>query len=174
MTQGQKILITGGIRGGKSRHALSMAQAVEGKRIFLATAKASDEEMELRIKRHQKERGNAFDTIEEPLHLDQRITEHSDADVILIDCLTLWVHNLMQAVGEDHQQIVDKQESLLEVIRQSRSTIILVTNEVGWGIIPDNALARRFMDELGFLNQRLAQVCDEVIVMVAGIPQKIK
>ncbi len=161
-------LITGGIRSGKSNYALELArERCAGKKCFIATAEALDEEMKLRIKRHQEERGPDFHTIEEPLDLAGVVARaQENYPLILIDCLTLWVNNLLfhhKGPGP-----------LLKTLEARQSDIIIVTNEIGLGVIPENPLARKFIDELGFLNRSLAQQCDEVYFMVAGIPQLIK
>jgi adenosylcobinamide kinase / adenosylcobinamide-phosphate guanylyltransferase len=162
------ILVGGGSRSGKSRHALHLAQDAGTKLAFLATAQAGDGEMQDRIARHQAERGNDFVTIEEP----QRPWTHFGAayDAIVVDCLTLWVSNLLLA-GEDIAAATDR---LVAAAATSKSTIIFVTNEVGCGIVPENELARRFRDEAGRVNQRVAEAADAVYWMVFGIAMKVK
>ena len=162
------ILITGGIRSGKSSFALDLArERCAGEKCFIATAEALDEEMRVRIKRHQEERGTDFYTVEEPLDLAGAVARAQEKfPLILIDCLTLWVNNLLF-----YQKASD---TFLKTIEARQSDMIIVTNEIGLGVIPENPLARRFIDELGFLNRYVAQQSDEVYFMVSGIPQCIK
>jgi adenosylcobinamide kinase/adenosylcobinamide-phosphate guanylyltransferase len=162
------ILIGGGARSGKSRYALEKARAIEGTRAFVATAQASDEEMITRIRHHREERGEEFATIEEPIDLPRIIAE-SKFDVLVIDCLTLWLSNIMFA---DKTCEID---ALINASQSSRGTVIFVTNEVGSGIVPtDNALSREFRDRAGILNQRIAAIAQEVYWMIFGIAQRIK
>lgn len=162
------ILIGGGARSGKSRYALERARAIQGHRAFVATAQASDDEMAARIRLHREERGDQFTTIEEPIELARVIAEAS-FDVLVIDCLTLWLSNLMFAnkIGEI--------DALITPSQSAPGTVIFVTNEVGSGIIPtDNALSRDFRDQAGILNQRIAAIAGEVYFMVFGQPLRIK
>jgi adenosylcobinamide kinase / adenosylcobinamide-phosphate guanylyltransferase len=159
-------LIGGGARSGKSRYALEKARAIPGTRAFVATAQFSDEEMAARIGVHREERGQDFVTIEEPIELPRIIAE-SRFDVLVIDCLTIWLSNMMFA-----EKNIDALET---AARSSPSTLIFVTNEVGSGIIPtDHSLSREFRDRAGILNQRIASIAGEVYFMVFGIPQRIK
>ncbi len=168
-------LVTGGIRSGKSRFALELAQARASRKTFLATAEPFDEEMKKRILRHQAERGKDFTTVEAPLHLAHAVREASrHTDLVLIDCLTLWVNNLLYRFGSEPEKIHFEMDSLLDVAADRQTDIILVTNEIGLGVIPENLLVRRFLDEQGRLNQELARISDEVIFMISGIPQVIK
>jgi adenosylcobinamide kinase / adenosylcobinamide-phosphate guanylyltransferase len=162
------ILIGGGARSGKSRYALEKARALPGTRAFLATAQPFDAEMSARIHLHQSERGLEFVTIEEPLNLAAAIAR--PYDVILVDCLTLWLSNLMFA----NKNIDAETAALLSAAQASRSTLIFVTNEVGAGIVPDNPLAREFRDRAGTINQRLASLAHEVYYMVFGQPLRVK
>lgn len=162
------ILIGGGARSGKSRYGLEKARAITGTRAFVATAEASDEEMTLRIRHHREERGEDFTTIEEPIEL-ARVTAESKFDVLLIDCLTLWLSNIMFAHKTTE---IDK---LIQAAHSTPRTIIFVTNEVGSGIVPtDNALSRDFRDQAGILNQRIAAIADEVYFMIFGQPLRLK
>ncbi len=168
-------LVIGGCRSGKSGHALVKGEAVAGKNnLFLATCAPQDEEMVKRVQRHQLERGDQWQTIEAPLDLVGLLAEHGPrCDVMLIDCLTLWVTNLLMAHEED-DHIIQQMKALQDAISAPPCPVILVTNEVGTGIVPENSLARRFRDLTGWCNQKLAAVCDEVVWMVAGIPVTIK
>ena len=167
----RKILLTGGVKSGKSRLALTLAQEFIGKKTFIATAEAFDEGMKASIARHREERDKFFFLIEEPVRLAKAIqTAESSAGVIVIDCLTVLVNNLFYHLKEDELAMKEEQKLFLDAIQRAKTNIIVVTNEVGSGIFPENALARKFMVELGILNQKTAHVCDEVAFMVSGIP----
>jgi adenosylcobinamide kinase/adenosylcobinamide-phosphate guanylyltransferase len=167
------LLITGGSRSGKSRFALNYTSHYK-KKGFIATAIAFDKEMEERIKAHQKERGGKFITLEEPYNIAKSITSISaQVDVIVIDCLTIWLGNLLHHYGEETAKFTEI-ENFEKTLRNARCDIIIVTNEIGMGIIPHNALARKFSDIAGSLNQRVAQVSDTVVFMVSGIPMILK
>jgi adenosylcobinamide kinase/adenosylcobinamide-phosphate guanylyltransferase len=164
------ILIGGGARSGKSRHALEKARAIEGTRAFVATAQPFDDEMTARIHRHQAERGEEFTTIEEPIELARIIAEAS-FHVMIVDCLTLWLSNIMCA----NQNCDAKIDALIDASQSASGTVIFVTNEVGSGIVPtDNALSREFRDRAGILNQRIAAIAQEVYLMVFGQAIRIK
>jgi adenosylcobinamide kinase/adenosylcobinamide-phosphate guanylyltransferase len=164
------ILIGGGARSGKSRYALEKARAIEGTRAFLATAQHSDEEMTARIHRHQSERGEEFSTIEEPLELAHAIAE-ANFDVMIVDCLTLWLSNIMYA----NRNCDAETDALIDASQSATRTLIFVTNEVGSGIVPtDNALSREFRDRAGILNQRIAAIAQEVYWMVFGQALRVK
>ena len=164
-------LVTGGCRSGKSRYAQSLAESLGESRVMLATAEARDDEMRDRIARHQADRGAGWRTIEAPI----RIADHLDqpGEVVLVDCLTLWVSNLLCTDATD-AEMEAASRALVEALRASSSPVVLVTNEVGLGIVPMNSLARRFRDQAGFLAQRVAEVADRVVLTVAGIPMIIK
>jgi adenosylcobinamide kinase/adenosylcobinamide-phosphate guanylyltransferase len=164
-------LVGGGARSGKSRHALELARKRGSRLVFLATAEALDEEMAARIARHRAERGSEFSTIEEPLEIADVIRKAPDADVMVIDCLNLWVSNLMLTFGRDVDAEIEK---FIEAAQSSPAAVIAVTNEVGCGIVPDNALSRDFRDHTGVLNQRVAAVADEVYWMIFGQPLRVK
>ena len=171
------IFILGGARSGKSNFALKLAESIKGKRLYIATAEALDEEMEERIKKHKKERGNNWTTIEEPIKIADVIKKNKKYDVILLDCLTLWISNLMhkEARGKGQGARGKKNiETLMNTCANSKTNIIIVSNEVGMGIVPDNPLARQFRDIAGFANQKIADAADEVYFMVSGIPMRMK
>jgi adenosylcobinamide kinase / adenosylcobinamide-phosphate guanylyltransferase len=171
MRAGKMTLVLGGARSGKSSFAQRLAEKATGELIYIATAQAFDGEMAARIARHQAERGPRWQTVECPVNLGGTIAVHQEANkTILVDCLTLWLNNLMLG---DHN-IEAAISSLKTAIVGSASHIIMVSNEVGQGIVPDNALARRFRDEAGWLNQALATIADDVWVITAGIPQPLK
>ncbi len=168
-------LILGGTRSGKSRYGLSLAAQFPLPRLFVATAEAGDAEMAARIEQHRKERGPDWDTREAPLALPQALAEAQDKyGVILVDCLTLWLTNLMLRENAPEGELEANCQSLLRVVEHATTPLILISNEVGWGIVPENPLARQFRDRAGMLHQRLAQVADLVTLMVAGLPLTIK
>lgn len=171
------ILITGGVRSGKSRYALELARQynLPGPKCFLATAEPFDPEMKSRIANHQKERAGDFVTIEEPLYLAQAIGKaQRESRVILIDCLTIWVSNLFFRLADTPNEIKNEIESLIQIVELKKTDLIFVTNEVGLGLIPDHPLGRRYIEALGNLNQRMAHMSSEVIFMVSGIPMRVK
>ena len=168
------IFVTGGCRSGKSRYALHYANQHFSKKLFMATCEALDEEMTRRIETHKKARGPEWQTIEEPIEIVRKIRESGrDVEVILIDCLTLWLYNLLMKWDND-LEIIDETEKLIETIKQSPASFILVSNEVGMGIVPADALSRRYRDLLGTMNQRIAEALDTAIFMVSGIPIFLK
>ncbi|MBC8283383.1 MAG: 5,6-dimethylbenzimidazole synthase [Nitrospinae bacterium] len=167
------ILLTGGSRSGKSRHALKLSKKYN-KRFFLATAEPLDEEMQDRIKRHQKERGEGWITLEEPLDLTKVLKkEQGRFEVLILDCITLWLNNLIMS-GAGREEILAKLHQFIKECKNSKGTIIVITNELGSGIIPMDASVRAFRDVAGEANQILASEFDEVINMVSGIPVIIK
>jgi len=166
-------LITGGGRSGKSTYALQMTLGYQRK-VFVATALAFDEEMRCRIEKHRAERGKEFRTIEEPLHLaDALLAASGSADVVLIDCLTVWLGNLLHEHDKAHAALPEV-DAFMAALRDPPCDVVLVTNEVGMGIVPENALARRFRDIVGRVNQEIAARADRVILMVSGLPVLIK
>lgn len=166
-------LVLGGARSGKSRIAEQRALASGLERCYIATAQAGDAEMAQRIARHRADRGQHWSTVEEPIHLARALREQADASrCVLVDCLTLWLTNLL--LTEDAELFAREREQFLITLTQARGHIILVSNEVGHGIVPMNALSRRFVDESGWLHQELAQRCDSVLWVVAGLPQALK
>lgn len=168
--QAKLILVTGGARAGKSAFAEEWAQAIGGERVsFIATSQALDPEMAERIARHQAERPLGWQTIEEPLEVALAL-EQAQHKVVVLDCLTLWVSNLMLH-GRD---VLPAVENLLATWEENDKRLIVVSNEVGWGIVPDNALARQYRDWLGLANRRVAAEADVVYLLVAGVPVKVK
>ncbi len=164
---GNKIFITGGVKSGKSSYALQIARKIEGRRVFIATAQGFDEEMKLRIERHKRERGDEFETIEEPIDLPKAL-ENVKCDVAVIDCLTVWCGNLF---FHDRLELVDE---FVEAFKGVAFDTVVVSNEVGLGVIPENKLARNYVDILGKLNQQVARLSDVVVFMISGIPMFLK
>ena len=173
MPKNKIIFILGGARSGKSSYALQRARAFK-KVVFVATAQALDTEMRQRIRRHRKDRPRQWQTIECPQGIADAIGAIADKDTcVIIDCLTLWVSNLLL---KKHTEIgiMKEMDDLLRSIRHKGFSAIMVSNEVGLGIVPGNALARRFRDVAGKVNQSAAQEADEVVFMVSGLPLHVK
>jgi len=178
---GRLILILGGARSGKSGYALRLArsQAREGEVVYLATAEALDEEMSQRILRHRRDRPPGWRTVEVSREVTASVVElGAEAAVIVLDCVTLWISNLLLAEGEEaagqEEAILGQVKALVRAARGATACVILVSNEVGLGVVPPTPLGRTFRDIAGQANQLLAQAADEVYVMWAGLPQRIK
>jgi adenosylcobinamide kinase/adenosylcobinamide-phosphate guanylyltransferase len=166
-------LVLGGARSGKSRFALD-AQSAQARVVFLATALAGDREMRERIERHRAERPRHWRTIEEPCELTARVREASvAADVVIVDCLTVWVANLMLR-GDPDDHVLEQADELTALLALRPVDVTLVSNEVGLGVHPATADGRHFRDLLGTVNQRIATAVDRVVLMVAGIPLTVK
>ena len=164
-------LILGGARSGKSRYAESLACARAPRRCYLATAEAGDEEMAMRIRQHRSSRDESWVTVEAPLDAPAAVAREAVAgSVVLVECLTLWLANLIAA----DKDIEAECTRLCAALLSAKGPVILVSNEVGHGIVPENALARRFRDEAGRLHQAVAAVAGEVVLMVAGLPLTVK
>jgi adenosylcobinamide kinase/adenosylcobinamide-phosphate guanylyltransferase len=172
------VLVGGGVRCGKSAFALARARSLGERRLFIATAEARDAEMSERIAAHRRERGARFETLERPLALAETLAAESGrADVIVVDCLTLWLSNLLlrsDADADAEAVLLEEIERLAGALAQRRCHVVLVTNEVGMGIVPDNALARRFRDAAGRMHQRVAAISDEVYVGMLGTLLRLK
>jgi adenosylcobinamide kinase/adenosylcobinamide-phosphate guanylyltransferase len=164
------ILITGGARSGKSKRAETRARTFPGQPVYIATAEALDAEMATRIARHRARRGTDWIEREVPLDLVSALVATDGGGARLVDCLTLWLSNLMHAERDWEREVAD----LAGALPRLNSPVILVTNEVGLGIVPDNALARSFRDAAGIMNQAIADVADEVEFIVTGLPIKLK
>jgi len=171
----ETIFVVGGCRSGKSRYALELAKQTGGSnKIFIATCIPRDDEMKHRVELHQRHRGPGWTTVEVPIYLGESIIESSEtADVIIVDCLTLWISNLLMET-DDQEEITRHIHELIRGIKGAQCSVVLVSNEVGTGIVPENSLARLFRDIAGFANQDVAACSDRVIWMVAGIPVTIK
>jgi len=166
------VLVLGGARSGKSTFALKEASLSNNKKAFVATAECLDDEMRIRIEKHKLERGNDWTTYEEPLYISELIKNIGKTyDVVLIDCITIWLSNIMHA-GLNVQN--ETERFISAITNSSPALLYIVSNEVGLGIVPESPLARAYRDNLGFLNQRVANIADEVYLMVAGIPLKVK
>jgi adenosylcobinamide kinase / adenosylcobinamide-phosphate guanylyltransferase len=169
---GGHVLVLGGARSGKTGFAEKLAMRAGDKPLYLATAQALDDEMRERVKLHQQQRQKRFATLEEPLALATALHDAASRhDVILVDCLTLWITNLLVANRNVAAAVDELMASLAET---TGTTVILVSNEVGWGIVPDNAMARMFRDLAGSAHQRLAEICSDVHLVVAGLPMTLK
>lgn len=172
MGAGRFIFVIGGARSGKSAFALKLAEGRTGPRRYIATALALDPEMAVRVARHKGERDQGWETVEEPREIASALSG-LDGGVVLIDCLTLWVTNLMGA-GLDDAAIEAEARTLFKAALECGSDVIAVSNEVGLGIVPDNPLARRFRDLAGTINRVAAEAATEVFFIAAGLPLKLK
>ncbi|MGH6632527.1 bifunctional adenosylcobinamide kinase/adenosylcobinamide-phosphate guanylyltransferase [Sphingopyxis sp.] len=168
---GSSLFVLGGARSGKSRYAQARAEVAGGNPVFVATAEAFDDEMRDRIARHRADRDARWTTVEAPRDLPAAIDAlNSEGAIVLVDCLTLWVSNLLLADAD----IPLASRQLCHAISRFEGRLILVANEVGLGIVPDNALARAFRDAAGQLNQSVAATAEEVVLLTAGLPLTLK
>jgi adenosylcobinamide kinase/adenosylcobinamide-phosphate guanylyltransferase len=177
MTSPDITFFIGGCRSGKSRRALKLAEAAPvEKRLYIATCVPQDDEMRRRVECHQKERGTGWQTLEVPLDLPSAIDTHAaENTLVLVDCLTLWISNLMLEGDWQQPQEADAPiRRLIRSLRRPRGPIVLVSNEVGTGIVPENPLARLYRDVAGAMNQKVAETATRVVWTVAGIPVTIK
>jgi len=174
------VLITGGGRSGKSACAQRLAESLPGPRAFVATCPILDDEMRERVRRHREERqGKNWDTIEETLALAGVLREHREYPVVLVDCLTLWINNVMYESEDDTRQPSEDEiaglcRDVLDACRERTGAVIFVTNEIGMGIIPENPVVRHYRDLAGRCNQVMAAGADEVIFVACGIPLHLK
>ena len=174
------VLVTGGSRSGKSRYAVKLAESLGGRRVFVATCPVVDDELRERVRRHQQERASRqWETIEEPVDLAGVLSARADCEVVLVDCLTLWVNNLMyeaerRGEGIDEDAVAGLMSGVLAVCRRRRGVVIFVTNEVGMGVVPENASARKYRDLVGRCNQVAAAEADVVTLVTCGIPLTLK
>lgn len=168
-----KTLVLGGARSGKSHYAQQLAEQTGKQLVYIATATAGDNEMKLRIEQHQRQRPASWSTVEEPLKLADVITQYADNEhCILVDCLTLWLSNCM--ASENAGAIEQQLDHLVETVNGINTDLIMVSNEVGQGIVPMGELSRQFVDESGRMHQKLAQMCERVVFIIAGLPQILK
>lgn len=163
-------LVLGGARSGKSRYAERLATEFSRESIYVATAQARDDEMAERIAGHRARRGSAWRTIEAPIDIVDALSDAPKGIAVLVDCLTLWLSNLM----ETERDLAHEFARLADCLRAVAGPVILVANEVGLGIVPDNQLARRFRDQAGILNQTVAASADRVLFIAAGLPMRLK
>jgi adenosylcobinamide kinase / adenosylcobinamide-phosphate guanylyltransferase len=173
MARNQVILVGGGSRSGKSAFALSAARLLGPQRLFIATAQAGDDEMRHRIEHHRRSRGDDFQTVEEPLTICRVLERAAGYDVGVIDCLTLWLSNLLMAACSD-DEIVRRIDELALVLDLRHLHAVIVTNEVGLGLVPETPLGRRFRDLAGMAHQRLARLADAVYFGTLGVMLRIK
>lgn len=169
--------MTGGARSGKSGFATSLAEKTGKRLVYLATGTPGDAEMAARIERHRKARNDSWQVIEEPVNITDAVKGLDGADgiTLVLDCLTLWISNLMMAGVElSDESAGEKTSALAGALRGLGGASVVVSNEVGMGIVPENALARRFRDAAGTVNRIMADAADEVYLVVSGIPVKIK
>jgi len=166
------ILVGGGARSGKSAHALALARELGSRRVFIATARACDDDMRERIARHVADRGEGFLTVEVPLAVPELVASLSGVDVAVVDCLTLWLSNLLLD-GREPEAIEARVEELARAVRAAPFHVVLVTNEVGMGVHPETQLGRTFRDLAGRAHQRLARAADEVHFAVLGVVLRI-
>ena len=166
----KSILITGGARSGKSALAERLVKRLGDRPVYIATAEVYDDEMQDRVSKHQDRRGDEWTTVHAPVDLVDALRQSDDGQPRLVDCLTLWLTNLMMAEAD----IAVKTDELIRCLAEQSSPVVFVTNEVGSGIVPDNKLARRFRDAAGALNQQIAATCDEVYLAVSGQALKVK
>ena len=172
--QGSVTLVLGGVRSGKSRYAQQLAEQSRSV-VFVATAKITDDEMRLKIERHKDDRPKEWVTVEEPLELPQVLAHHEfECEVIVVDCLTIYAANLLEAEGENNDAINARVQALCSALEAAQCNVVLVSNEVGSGVVPAYPLGRRYRDLLGEINQRVARVADDVVLMVAGLPLALK
>ena len=163
--------VLGGARSGKSRFAEGLVTATPDRRVYVATGQAWDSEMAERIARHRDERGPGWTTVEEPLDLPGALRRNALAGTsVLVDCLTLWLSNLMS----EERDLPAETRGLLAALAEGEGRVVIVSNEVGLGIVPDNALARSFRDLSGAAHQRLAEICEDVYFVIAGLPLTLK
>jgi adenosylcobinamide kinase/adenosylcobinamide-phosphate guanylyltransferase len=172
---GKITLITGGARSGKSSFALSLGLKNYSERAFIATAVPFDREMKERISQHREERDGQFYTIEEPLDLPRAlIALRSGTEVGIVDCLTVWLGNLYHHFPDEEEKVGLQVDAFLEHLDHPVCDLILVTNEVGWGIVPENPMARSFRDRAGYLNRSVARKATHVYLLCCGIPLPLK
>ena len=173
MTSGRRILIGGGTRSGKSAFALRLARRLGERRVYVATAEAGDEEMAGRIARHAKERGKDFHTLESPLDVVDALGSIEEADVVVLDCLTFWTANLLMR-GRSEQEILNDVSRLEETVRGKPYHFVVVTNEVGMGVVPESSLGRAFRDVVGRAHQTIAARADEIYFGALGLMLRLK
>lgn len=183
------ILVTGGVRSGKSRYAQELVSKYNKQVRYIATAEAKDEEMENRVQLHRENRSDSWLVVEEPIHIEKLFnmnedTFDSEEYVTLVDCITLWTSNLLLQKDEEGKELweiengikvfEEKVDSFISALKLYNKLVVIVTNEVGWGGIQMSSLGRLYQDLLGWTNQKIAAVADDVYMVVSGIPLKVK
>jgi adenosylcobinamide kinase / adenosylcobinamide-phosphate guanylyltransferase len=171
--RGQLILVGGGTRSGKSAFALAVARSLGSRRLFLATAQAGDDEMRDRIRLHCEGRGDDFETVEEPLAIVNVFRQDRGHDVVVLDCLTMWLTNLLME-GMDAARVARHVEELAAALDRRKAHVVVVTSEVGLGLVPETPLGRLFRDVAGLAHQRLAGLADDVYFGVLGVMLRLK
>jgi len=167
-------LVLGGVRSGKSHYAQQLGEQA-GRVVFVATAQPSDDEMRRKIDRHRSNRPQRWQTVEEPLGLAEAIVRYGPScDLMIIDCLTIFAANLLEAMGDDESSIESSVDRLCLALQPPPCSVVLVSNEVGSGVVPPHPLGRRFRDLLGEMNQSVARVATDVLLLVAGLPLVLK
>lgn len=170
----QIVFVSGGARSGKSRFAQTLAEGWDGPLLYIATGEARDGEMQARIDKHRQDRGPRWGTREEPLELGRALRDAGGHGGALLDCLTLWTSNLMEAAGDDETASLRRIGDFLSALETYPGRLCVVTNEVGLGIVPENALARRFRDLAGRINQQVAARATEAYLVVSGLPVRLR
>jgi adenosylcobinamide kinase/adenosylcobinamide-phosphate guanylyltransferase len=169
------MLVAGGARSGKSTFALNICNEMPGRHVFIATAQAFDDEMRDRINRHREKRGQGWDTLEESMEITARLGDIDDYDsVILVDCMTLWLNNLFMKYESDDEKIYQKIDNVIEALADVRGKVVVVSNEVGMGIVPENKLSRRYRDAAGYMNKRIGKIAKKVVIILVGLPLILK
>jgi adenosylcobinamide kinase / adenosylcobinamide-phosphate guanylyltransferase len=167
VTDARIALVGGGVRSGKSTFAVRLGEQLGARRTFIATAKIHDDEMKERVSRHQRERGDRFHTYEEPYAVPERIRSLEGQDVVVVDCLTLWVANMVTR-NDAVDQILERVDELVHVLQSRRFHAVLVSNEVGMSVHPETALGRKFQEVIGWAHQRVARAADDIYLAVLG------
>jgi len=167
----QIIFITGGTRSGKSSFAMKLARQLSDKPVYIATARIWDEDFRMRIQKHRDERGAEWETIEEDIHID---TLKLSGNIVVVDCITLWLTNIFHDSGYMFEKSLNTAKIILERFFKNNCTIIVISNELGMGIHGSNEVSRKFADLQGFINQYIANLSDDVYLMISGIPVKVK
>lgn len=168
------VFVTGGARSGKSRFAQTLVEGWQDPLLYIATGEARDDEMRARIEKHRRDRGPRWQALEEPLELGRALSKAPGQGGALLDCLTLWTSNLLEACGEDEAALERRLDDFLSALEGHPGRLCVVTNEVGLGIVPENALARRFRDLAGRINQQAAARATEAYLLVSGLPVRIR
>ncbi len=172
--QGSVTLVLGGVRSGKSRYAQQLAEQFV-RVVFVAAAKITDDEMRTKIDRHREDRPRDWVTVEESLELAKVMAAHElKCEVMVVDCLTIFAANLMEAAGDDSKALASRVDEFCAALQRTQCNLVLVSNEVGSGVVPAYPLGRKYRDLLGEMNQRVARIADDVVLMVAGLPLALK